>query len=265
MAGKKLQGQVAIVTGSGRGIGAAIAERLAMAGANVVLNARSEEEVEAVAARLRAARARAIAVPGDITEPEIVEEIVESALDQFGRVDILVNNAAVIWPIDEIVDADPDEWAYNIATNLIAPFYLVRNVLPLMVDQGYGRILNVSSVAAISPVAGASAYCAAKAGLDMFTRTLALEIRDRGVTANTLYPGMVDTAMQEDIRSVDTTDSRLDTSYFHALHAQGKLSPAADVASMAYWLVGPWSRSRSGEIFNATDVEWLAQVARDLA
>ena len=71
-----------------------------------------------MAARLRQAKGRAIAVPGDITDPEVVEEIVESALDQFGRVDILVNNAAVIWPLEETVDADPDEWAYNITTNL---------------------------------------------------------------------------------------------------------------------------------------------------
>ena len=264
MAGKKLQGQVAIITGGGRGIGAAAAARLVAAGASVVLTARSEEEVEAVAARLRQAKGRAIAVPGDITDPEAVEEIVESALDQFGRVDILVNNAGVIWPLEETVDADPDEWAYNITTNLIAPFMLVRNVLPLMVDQGYGRILNISSDAAFTPVSGASAYCAAKAGLDMFTRVLALEVAGSGVAVNSLYPGHVDTAMQEDIRSVDTTGSRLDTTWFHEIHARGELSAPTSVADLVYWLVGPWSRDRNGEFFNAGDAAWVAQVGRDL-
>src|SRR5690606_25895718 len=113
MAKKKLQGQVAIVTGGGRGIGAATAERLAGMGARVVLAARSDEEVEAVASHLRGQGGQAIAVPGDVTDPDIVEEIVEAALDQFGRVDILINNAAVIWPLEELVEADPDEWAYN--------------------------------------------------------------------------------------------------------------------------------------------------------
>jgi NAD(P)-dependent dehydrogenase (short-subunit alcohol dehydrogenase family) len=264
MAGKKLQGQVAIITGGGRGIGAAAAARLAAAGASVVLTARSEEEVEAVAARLRQAKGRAIAVPGDLTDPEVVEEVVESALDQFGRVDILVNNAGVIWPLEEAADADPDEWAYNIATNLIAPFTLVRNVLPLLHEQGYGRILNISSDAALTPVSGASAYCAAKAGLDMFSRVLAQELAGSRVTVNTLYPGHVDTAMQEDIRSVDTTGTRLDTSWFHDIHARGELVDPARIADLIYWLVGPWSRTRSGEFFSAADTAWTAQVAHDL-
>jgi len=264
MAGKKLQGQVAIVTGGGRGIGAAAAARLAAGGASVVLTARSEEEVEAVAVRLRQAKGRAIAVPGDITDPAVVEEVVESALDQFGRVDILVNNAGVIWPLEEAADADPDEWAYNIATNLIAPFTLVRNVLPLMHDQGYGRILNISSDAAFTPVPGGSAYCAAKAGLDMFSRVLAQELAGSRVTVNTLYPGHVDTPMQEDIRSVDTTGTRLDTSWFHAIHARGELIDPARIADLIYWLVGPWSRTRSGEFFTAADAVWVAQVALDL-
>jgi NAD(P)-dependent dehydrogenase (short-subunit alcohol dehydrogenase family) len=170
----------------------------------------------------------------------------------------------VIWPLEQTVDVDPDEWAYNITTNLIAPFMLVRNVLPLMVDQGYGRILNISSGAAFTPIFGASAYCAAKAGLDMLTRVLALEVAGNGVTVNTLYPGQVDTAMQEDIRSVDTTGTRLDTTWFHDLHARGELTAPASVADLIYWLVGPWSRDRNGEFFNAGDAAWVAQVARDL-
>jgi NAD(P)-dependent dehydrogenase (short-subunit alcohol dehydrogenase family) len=145
MTKKKLQGQVAIITGGGRGIGAATAARLAATGAKLVLAARSEEEVESVAATLRRQGAQALAVPGDVSDPEVVEEIVETALEQFDRVDILINNAAVIWPLEETIYADPDEWAYNINTNLIAPFLLARNVLPVMMEQRYGRILNISS------------------------------------------------------------------------------------------------------------------------
>jgi len=265
MAGKKLQGQVAIITGAGRGIGAAAARRLAAAGAQVVLVARSEEEVEAVAAQLRKARCQAIAVAGDITDPDVVEEVIESAIDQFNRVDILVNNAGVIWPLEEVAEVDAEEWTYNIFTNLIAPMYMARGVLPLMLDQGYGRILNLTSQAAQTPVMGASAYCAAKAGLNMFTLVLGLEVAGRGVTVNAFHPGNVDTAMQEDIRSVDTTGTQLDTSYFHGLHERGELLAPEFAADMLYWLVGPWSKTRTGEIFDVEDVAWVAQVQRDLA
>jgi NAD(P)-dependent dehydrogenase (short-subunit alcohol dehydrogenase family) len=264
MAGKKLQGQVAIVTGAGRGIGAAVARRLAAGGAAVVLAARTEEEIEAVAADLRKGGSRAIAVTADVSDLAGVEEIVESALEQFDRVDILVNNAAVIWPLEEIVDVDPEEWAYNVMINLVGPFFMVRNVLPIMLDQGYGRILNLSSGASTTPMLGASAYCTAKAGLDMFTRTLALELQDSKVRVNLLYPGHVDTSMQEDIRSVDTTDTRLDNTYFHELHARGGLRTPESIADLAYWLVGPWSRTYHGTSFQADDAEWAARVRQDL-
>lgn len=265
MAGKKLQGQVAIITGAGRGIGAAAARRLAAGGAAVVLAARSEDEVEAVAEQVRQGGGRAIAVAADVSDLEGVEEIVESALEQFDRVDILVNNAGVIWPLEEIVDVDPEEWAYNIMINLVGPFFMVRNVLPIMQDQGYGRILNISSGASTTPLLGGSAYCAAKAGLDMFTRTLALELAGSKVSANLLYPGHVDTPMQEDMRSLDTSETRFDAAYFQDLHARGALLPADAVANLIYWLSGPWSRTHNGELWRADDAEWLARVRQDLA
>lgn len=261
---QKLQGQVAIVTGSGRGIGAAIAQQLARAGAAVVLTARSEDQLEGVAKIIQRAGGRAIAVPADISDPAQVEEIVESALDQFNRVDILINNAAVVWPIEEAAEADPDEWAYNIHINLVAPFYMARNVLPVMLEQRYGRILNIGSGAGRLPIPGLSAYCAAKAGLDMLTRTLAKELTDRGVTVNSLDPGMVDTDMQHDIRSVDTSESTLDYSYWHESYEQKRLANPNGTARLVYWLCGPWSRGETGQIFEANNQEWLAQVEKDL-
>ena len=265
MAKKKLQGQVAIVTGASRGIGAATAEMLAKWGASVVLVARSQEEIETLAARLRSEGGKAIAVAADITEVEQVEEVVESALDQFNRIDILINNAAVVAPIDELAYSDADEWTYNIFTNLVAPYLLARSVLPIMLEQESGRIINVSSGAAVRPIAGMSAYCAAKAGLDMWTKTLALELAGSRITANVLYPGVVATAMQEEIRNVDTSGTALDFSNWHRWHEEGALLPPAAAAEMLLWLAGPWSRSRSGEIFTAQDEVWLAQVRQDLA
>lgn len=264
---KKLQGQVAIITGAGRGIGAATAEVLAQAGAVVVLTARSADQLEAVASRLRSAGARAIAIPADVSDPEQIEAVVESATSQFDRVDILVNNAGVIWPLDLAVDADMDEWAYNIHVNLVGPFYMARSVLPLMMDRGYGRIVNVSSSAATTPVPGGSAYCSAKAGLDMFTRVLALELEGSGVTVNALHPGNVDTEMQADIRSVDAEDVSLlapVVDYCQSIYDAGTLRSPADVARAIYWLVGSRSRAASGQIFDLDDVQWRSQLEKEL-
>lgn len=262
---RKLQGQVALITGGGRGIGAAAAELLARAGASVVLTARSEEEIDAVAKRIRKAGGKAIAVPCDVSDFGQIEEVVESALDQFNRLDILINNAAVIWPLEEVADSDPDEWAYNIHVNLVGPYNMARNVLPVMLDQGYGRILNITSGAARGGFVGTSAYSAAKAGLDTFTRTLAAETTGTGVMVNGLNPGSVDTEMQADLRSVDTEGTRIDLTRFHEAYEQGRLGSPAATARQIYWLVGPWGRNETGKIFSAGDEAWRAQVEKDVA
>ncbi len=262
---RKLQGQVALVTGGGRGIGAAAAELLAAAGASLVLVARSEEEIDAVAKRIRKAGGKAIAVTCDVSDFAQIEEVVEAALTEYDRIDILVNNAALVWPVEEVADSDPDEWAYNIHVNLVGPYNLARHVVPLMLVQGYGRILNITSGAAKGGFVGMSAYSAAKAGLDAFTRTLATEVADTGVMVNGLNPGMVETEMQADLRSVDTDGTKIDLTQFHTAYEGGKLGSATATAKQIYWLVGPWGRQETGKIFSAGDAEWRARVENDIA
>ncbi len=262
---KKLQGQVAIVTGGGRGIGAASARLLAAAGASLVITARSEDEIEAVAAEIRRNGGKAIAVPADVSDMDQIEEVVETALTQYDRVDILVNNAGIIWPIEEAAHADPDEWAYNIHVNLIGSYSMARNVLPIMLEQNYGRILNITSGAAERPIPGWSAYCVAKAGINMLTQALAAELTASAVRVNALSPGMVDTEMQADIRSVDGEESGLDYSLFHTAHSSGQLRSPEEIARMVYWIVGPWGRTHNGEIFTQSNASWLAQIEKDVA
>ncbi|MEZ4832920.1 MAG: SDR family oxidoreductase [Caldilineaceae bacterium] len=261
---RKLQGQVAIITGGGRGIGAATAALLAQAGAAVVVTARSEDEVESVAAEIRRTGGKALAVTADVSDVEQVEEVVETALTEFDRIDILVNNAGIIWPVDEAAYADPDEWAYNIHVNLVGPYLTARNVLPVMIEQGYGRILNITNGAANHVVPGWSAYCTAKAGLNMMTQALATELAESGVKINALSPGMVDTEMQADIRSVDAEEIGLDFQHFHQAFQAGQLRRPEAVARMIYWIVGPWGRSANGQIFEASDSAWTSQIEHDI-
>jgi NAD(P)-dependent dehydrogenase (short-subunit alcohol dehydrogenase family) len=264
MAQKILEGQVAIITGGSRGIGRAAVEQLAALGAATVISARNEGQVQQVASALREQGAKSIGVPCDVAEPEQAKALVDATLAEFGRVDILVNNAGIIWPVEEVVSTDPEAWTHNIRVNLFGPFYLVRNVLPLMVAQKHGRIVNVSSGAGVNPIVGASAYSSAKAALDMFTRATAQELQDSGVTINSFHPGMVDTEMQTDLRSVDTTGAHFSLNRFHDAHQQGLLRSPQQVARAVCWLAGPWSKDQSGVIFKIQDEEWIRQVHADL-
>lgn len=264
MASKKLQGQVAIITGASRGFGKGIAELFVRAGAMVVLTARSEEQLAVEAERLRALGGTVLTVPADVSDPEQVEAVIDQTIGTYQRIDMLINNAGVIWPVEELTETDPDEWVYNIHVNLIGPFYATYCVLPAMLAQGYGRIVNISSGLSRTALAGLSAYGTAKAGLDHFTRILALEVAAGGVMVNALHPGVIDTEMQADLRSVDTSDSTLDLTLFHDYYESQQLVSPLAAARLVYWLVGPWSKGRTGEVFTFRDSEWVAQVKRDL-
>ena len=185
-------GRVAIVTGAWRGLGRAAAERLHARGASVAVNVRDPERA---GERARSIGERAIAVPGDIAAPGVPEEIVRRTLERFGRIDILVNNAAMARST-RFPDLTADEWRATLEVNLTAPFLLTKAVLPPMKQQGYGRIINVSSSAGrmVSTLGGAH-YTASKAGLLGLTRASAKELGKFGITVNAVCPGMIDTEL----------------------------------------------------------------------
>ena len=184
---------VAIITGAGRGIGRATALELARLGHRVVLAARDVESLNETA-RTVGGDGRALAVPTDVTDPAQVEHLAERALETFGRIDAVVNNAGLA-PIRPIREMTPQEWKAVIDTNLSAAFYLTRAAWPAFERQRSGVVVNVSSAAARDPFPGFAAYGAAKAGLHLFALSAAREGEPIGVRVHTVAPGSVETEM----------------------------------------------------------------------
>lgn len=194
-------GKSALVTGAGRGIGAAIARRLAQAGAGVVVAARQLDAASALVATLRDEGLRAIAVGCDVTDHAQVAAAVEACRKAFGSIDVLVNNAGTIEPIARIADADPGAWGAVIDANLKGVLHGMHAVLPTMLAQGAGTVITISSGAATSPLEGWSHYCASKAATLMLTRCLDREYRGQGIRSLGLSPGTVATDMRRAIRT----------------------------------------------------------------
>src|SRR5213593_4360859 len=185
-------GRVALVTGAWRGLGRAAAARLHERGASVAVNVRDRERAEALAKEIGG---RAFAVPGDIAADGVPDEIARRTLERFGRIDILINNAAL--PLStRFPDLTAEEWRRAIEVNLTAPFLMTKAVLPAMRAQHYGRVINISSSAGrmVSTLGGAH-YTASKAGLLGLTRAAAKELGRYGITVNAVCPGMIDTEL----------------------------------------------------------------------
>lgn len=193
-----VQGKTALITGASRGIGEAAARIFAAAGANVVLLARGTSDIERIAAEIGET---ALAVAGDVGHFGDVEAAVKAAVDRFGGVDILINNAGVVEPISHMADADPEAWAQVININLNGVFFGMRAIIAQMRAQGGGTVLTISSGAAHSPIEAWSHYCASKAGVAMLTRSLDQEERANGIRAMGLSPGTVATQMQREIKA----------------------------------------------------------------
>jgi 3-oxoacyl-[acyl-carrier protein] reductase len=192
----QLAGRVAIVTGAGspRGIGRASAVRLAQDGADVVVGDLDLAGAETVAGEVRALGRRSLAVRTDVTSEADVAALVQRALQEFGRIDILVNNAGITQP-KRVSDITVADWEKVLAVNLKGTFLCSRAVLPTMLHQGYGRIVNLSSVSAKrgGGVFGGAHYSAAKAGILGFAKALAREVAAQGITVNSVAPGLVAT------------------------------------------------------------------------
>ena len=192
-----MTGKTVVITGASRGIGAAAAHVFARAGANVALLARSQGDIDAIAAQIGSA---AIALPCDVSRYDDVQRSVDACVGAFGGVDVLINNAGVIEPIAHLDEADPEGWGAVIDINVKGVFHGMRAAMPVMAARGGGSILTISSGAAHGPVEAWSHYCASKAAVAMLTRCVDKEAADKGIRAIGLSPGTVATEMQREIK-----------------------------------------------------------------
>ena len=234
-----LSGKVAIVTGSSRGIGKAIALKLADAGASVVVTGHIED-AEPVAKEIRAKGRQSLAVRASVTSAADIEKLVEATLSTFGRVDILVNNAGITR--DQLVlKMSEDDWDAVLDTNLKSVFLCTRAVLRPMLKQRWGRIINISSVIGLIGNPGQANYAASKAGIIGFTRTIAKEVGSRGITANVITPGFIETRMTQAMNQAQRQElmKRIPL---------GSLGTPEDVAEAAAFLASEGARYITGQV-----------------
>lgn len=190
----RFQDRVAVVTGGGKGIGQAVASRLACGGAKVVISGRDEKALESACKGIRSSGGEAIGVVADVANPDDADALCAKTLEAFGRADILVNNAGITRD-NLIVRMSEEDWDQVVDTNLKGTFLCIRAFTRPMMKQRYGRIVNVSSVVGLMGNAGQANYVAAKAGIVGLTKAVAKELASRHITVNAVAPGFIETAM----------------------------------------------------------------------
>jgi len=192
---KKLANQVALVTGGGRGLGRVYAQALAMAGIAVAVVARSTQQVEETVTQIRASGGQAVAIAADVSDQQAVTQVIVAIEEQFGPVDLLINNAGIASPLGPLWESDPEEWWRSMEINVRSVLLCSRAVLPSMIARRRGRIINVAS--GVRPIPYMSAYNISKMSLIRLTEILAAEVQAFGIHVFALGPGFVRTAMTE--------------------------------------------------------------------
>ena len=244
-----LAGRVALVTGSARNIGRAIALELAGAGATIMVNARtSAKDAESVCNEIRQVGGRSAFKLGDVGDPGAVAALVQATIESFGRIDILVNNASVRREVD-FADLDYQEWRKILSTTLDAAYLCSHAALPHLIQSGRGAIINIGGLSAHTGAARRAHVIAAKAGLVGLTRALAHDLAPHGITVNCVAPGLIDT------RRAATGQPA-----HHALHAPlaGRLGKPEEIGALVRFLCGPEARYITGQTIHANGGVFMA-------
>ena len=251
----ELEGKRALVTGGGRGIGRAIALALAREGAQVGLVARTRGELEETAAAIRGLGGKAWVGVADMARPEQVQATVDGLLEDWGGVDVLVNNAGVQGPIGLTHEVPVEEWIQTVQVNLTGCFLCSRLVLPGMIAQRHGKIVNLSGGGAVSPRPRYSAYSASKAGVVRFTETLAAEVAEFGIDVNAVAPGAVNTRMlEETLAAGEAAGARARTEAHEQLESGGT-DPELP-AGLVVFLASSRSDGLTGRLLSAVWDRW---------
>jgi NAD(P)-dependent dehydrogenase (short-subunit alcohol dehydrogenase family) len=248
----KLEGKVAIVTGGGRGLGRAIAQRMAAEGAAVTLAGTSAPHLEATAAAIAAAGGRSLAVATDVAREAEVAAMVAATIRGFGRLDILVNNAGIAGPTAPVAEAPLAEWERTLAINLTGAFLCARYAIPHLVAAGSGRILNITSIAGKIGYALRSAYAASKWGMIGLTRSLAIELGPSDITVNAIAPGStrgerLANVIRDRAAALGRTAEDVEQEFFIGQNALRRMVEPEEIAATAVFLCGDEARNITGE------------------
>jgi 2-dehydro-3-deoxy-L-rhamnonate dehydrogenase (NAD+) len=239
-----LNGRVAVITGGAQGIGLAIAQRLLQSGARAILWDLDAQALNKAAGELSSIGSVDTRVV-ELTDDAAVAAASADALAKAGRIDILVNNAGITGGNAPSWELDPAVWRQVIEVNLVAPWLTCRHIVPLMLSQGYGRIVNIASVAGKEGNPNASHYSASKAGLIALTKSLAKEVATRGVLVNAITPAVAKTSMFEQM-----TQSHID--YMLGKIPMGRFVEVGEIAAMAAWLSSEECSFSTGAVFDIT-------------
>ncbi len=249
----RLKNKIAIVTGGGSGIGQAIALAFVREGAKVLVADWSEQGGQETITKIKKIKGQAVFIKTDVSQSQDIAKMTQLCLKTYGKIDILVNNAGIALMAPTTMEMSEENWDKVLAVNLKSVFLGAKNVIPQMLKQGKGKIINMASIAGLVGFAGAAAYCASKGGMVLFTKTLALEYAAKKINVNCICPGIIKTAMTKDMLNDPATKQFLSSSTPNA-----RLGEPEDIAMAAVYLASDESDFVNGESL-VVDGGWVAK------